>query len=149
DGGFSAVDKTSAVTSFLGNPVLGANSSASGTGALFTKTIFSEHADKVTYKVQFATPGTYYLFMRFTMFENGGNEASYGNEDSFFVPPDFGKDPQTDWPLPRGGYAEGCCDMSGYLFIKDAPGGTRTSHFSGDEAGRAYWEGNFHWNELI
>src|SRR5262245_34026314 len=52
DAGFSAVDKSGAVTSFLGNPILGANSTASGGGALFTKTIFSEHADKVTYKVQ-------------------------------------------------------------------------------------------------
>ena len=32
-----------------------------------------QHIDKVTYQVQFAKPGTYYLYMRFTMFENGGN----------------------------------------------------------------------------
>src|SRR5688572_6100464 len=146
--GFASVDKSGAVTSFLGKPVLGPNSTASGSGALFTKTVFAEHADKVTYKVQFATPGTYYLFMRFTMFENGGSEGSYGNEDSFFVPPDFGKDPQTDWPLPRDGYTEGCCDAAGYLYIKDEPGGSRNNHFAADEE-RTYWEGNFHWNELI
>jgi hypothetical protein len=118
-------------------------------GALYTKTIFAEHADKVTYKVQFSQTGTYYLYMRFTMFENGGNLTSYGNEDSFFVPPDFGKDPQTDWPLPRGGYAEGCCDVSGFLFIKDDPDGPRVNHFAEDEEANKYWEGNFHWNQLI
>ena len=58
-----------------------------------------KHGDKVTYQVQFANPGTYYLYMRFTMFESGVGAANYLNEDSFFVPPDFDKDPQTDWPL--------------------------------------------------
>ena len=86
--------------------------------------------------MQFARAGTYYLYMRFTMFENGGNLTHYLNEDSFFVPPDFGKDPQTDWPLPRGGYAEGCCDIAGYLYIKEGgPEGTRVNHSGGDEAG--------------
>jgi hypothetical protein len=149
DKGFARVDKTGSITSFLGNPILGPNSTASGTGALYTKTIFAEHADKVTYKVQFSQPGTYYLYMRFTMFENGGNVASYANEDSFFVPPDFGKDPQTDWPLPRGGYAEGCCDLAGFLYIKDDPAGFRVNHNTEDENTQKYWEGNFHYNQLI
>jgi hypothetical protein len=147
--GFARVDKSGSITNALGNPVLGTNSTASGTGALYTKTIFQEHADKVTYKVQFSQTGTYFLYMRFTMFENGGTLTSYGNEDSFFVPPDFGKDPQTDWPLPRGGYAEGCCDIAGFLFIKDDPAGSRVNHFAEDEEANKYWEGNFHWNQLI
>ncbi|MBM3832617.1 MAG: hypothetical protein FJ403_04970 [Verrucomicrobia bacterium] len=146
--GFTRVDSSGTVTNSLGNPVLGANTTASKKGALWTQTIFAQHIDKVTYKVQFSKPGTYYLYMRFTMFENGGNPAHYLNEDSFFVPPDFGKDPQTDWPLSdRGGYAEGCCDAAGYLFIRE--GDTRVNRSQGDEAGRAYWEGNFHWNELL
>ncbi|MFO1499221.1 MAG: hypothetical protein U1G07_12640 [Verrucomicrobiota bacterium] len=145
--GFGRVDNTGSITNFLGNPVLSTNTTASKKGALYTQTIFNQHADKVTYQVQFAKPGTYYLYMRFTMFENGGNTANYLNEDSFFLPPDFGKDPQTDWPLSdRGGYAEGCCD-GGFLTIKDDDG-TAVSHSGGGDEGAAYWEGNFHWNEL-
>src|SRR5213076_1600701 len=71
-------------------------------------------------------------------------------EDSFFVPPDFNKNPQTDWPLPKGGYVEGCCDISGFLFIPDGSGSeTRVNHSVEDDAGKAFWEGNFHWNQLI
>ena len=97
--GFTRVDASGAITSFLGNPILGTNTTASKKGALYTQTLFAQHIDKVTYHVQFAKAGTYYLYMRFTMFENGGNGANYLNEDSFFVPPDFDKDPETDWPL--------------------------------------------------
>ncbi len=145
--GFARVDNTDTVKSFLDNPVLGSDTTASGNGALSTQTTFGQHIDKVTYSVQFSTPGTYYLYMRFTMFENGGNVDHYLNEDSFFVPPDFDKDPQTDWPLSdRGGYAEGCCDSAGYLHIQD--GDVRVSRSGGGEEGQAYWEGNFHWNLL-
>ena len=143
--GFTRVDASGAITNILGNPVLGKNTTASKKGALYTQTAFGQHIEKVTYQVQFAKAGTYYLYMRFTMFENSGN-ATYLNEDSFFVPPDFDKDPQTDWPLSdRGGYTEGCCD-GGFLTIKE--GGTPVNHSAGDDDGRAYWEGNFHWNEL-
>ncbi|MCW5557282.1 MAG: hypothetical protein KIT22_05545 [Verrucomicrobiae bacterium] len=146
--GFTRVDNSGSVTSFLGNPVLGPDTTASQGGALWTQTIFAQHSDKVTYNVQFSRAGTYYLYMRFSMFENGGNEAHYLNEDSFFVPPDFDADPQSDWPLSdRGGYTEGCCDLAGYLFIPE--NGVRLGHQNGDEAGRAYWEGQFHWNELL
>src|ERR1051325_2162686 len=147
DAGFGRVDNSAAITNALGHPVLGKYTLASKQGALYTKTVFAQHVDKVTYQVQFANAGTYYLYMRFTMFENGGNLANYLNEDSFFVPPDWGKDPQTDWPLSdRGGYIEGCCDGSGFLWIKE--NGTKVNHSVGDEAGRLFWEGNFHWNEL-
>ncbi len=143
------VDGTVPALSAYGNPVLATNSTASGYGALWTQPA-AKHGDKVTYRMQFAKPGTYYLYMRFTMFENGSNPAHYLNEDSFFVPPDWGKDPQTDWPLSdaggqNGGYTEGCCDGAGYLFIPEKGGsGLRVSH----SADTNYWEGNFHWNDL-
>ena len=149
--GFTKVYAGDGLTNFYGNPVLGTNTTASKKGALFTQTVFSQFIDKVTYQVQFATPGTYYLYMRFTMFENGGNLAHYLNEDSFFLPPDFDKDPQTDWPLiapngQTGGYTEGCCDAAGFLYIPEkGGGGTRISH----TADTNYWEGNFHWNDLL
>jgi hypothetical protein len=147
--GFTRVDSSSPRTNLVGSAILGKNTTASKKGALFTQTAFARHIDKVTYQVQFAKPGTYYLYMRFTMFENSEN-LTYLNEDSFFLPPAFDKDPQTDWPLSdsvgqNGGYVEGCCD-GGFLTIKEA--GEAVNHGAGDEAGRAYWEGNFHWNEL-
>src|SRR6185369_10800819 len=149
--GFTRVDASGAITSFYGDPILGTNTTASKKGALYTQTVFAQHIDKVTYQVQFAKAGTYYLYMRFTMFDNGGNTNNYLNEDSFFVPPDFDKDPVTDWPITdpasgrSGGYAEGCCD-GGFLTIKE--GGTPVNHSAGGDEGRPFWEGNFHWNEL-
>src|SRR5690606_10900880 len=115
-------DSSGLLSNPVGSLILGPNTSASKKGALFTQTAFGEHIDKVTYKVQFATPGTYYLYMRFTMFENS-DSTTYLNEDSFFLPPDFNKDPQTDWPLAEtnngrtGGYTEGCCSGAGFLHI--------------------------------
>ena len=149
--GFTKAYGDGAVTDFYGNPVLGGNTTASRSGALFTQTTFGQFIDKATYQVQFATPGTYYLYMRFTMFENGGNTNHYLNEDSFFLPPDFDKDPQTDWPLigpngQTGGYCEGCCSTAGFLYIPDkGGGGTRVDH----SADSAQWEGIFHWNDLL
>ncbi len=149
--GFTTVHAGDGLTNSLGNPVLAANTTASQGGALFGRTAFGQYADKITYQVQFATPGTYYLYMRFTMFENAAN-ANYLSEDSFFVPPDFGKDPQTDWPLSdRGGYCEGGLSTSGFLWIiEPGTGGARTNHSGNDGLSQAYyWEGNFHWNQCI
>jgi len=153
DNGFVKVYNDEAITSSIGNPVLGTNSAASKKGALFAKgPLFGLHADKITYQVQFSTPGTYYLYMRFTMFDNAGGNGNYLSEDSFFVPPDFNKDPQTDWPLTdpangrNGGYTEGCCGNSGFLYIIDYQGdGSRTAQTTDTN----YWEGNFHWNQLL
>lgn len=148
--GFMRVDSSGSLSNLIGSAILAPDTTASKKGALFTATPFARHIDKVTYRVQFATPGTYYVYMRFTMFENSEN-GTYLNEDSFFMPPDFNKDPQTDWPLvdptgQTGGYVEGCCDAAGFLYIPEA--GTVVNHSAGDEEGRAYWEGNFHWNAL-
>jgi len=140
-----------AITSSLGNPVLGTNTTASKKGALFTQTAFGLHIDKVTYQLQFATPGTYYLYMRFTMFDNAGGNGNYLSEDSFFLPPDFDKDPQTDWPLTgpngsNGGYTEGCCASAGFLYIPEVGGGgVRVAHTTDTNE----WEGIFHWNDLL
>src|SRR5205807_1114421 len=82
--GFTRADNSGAFTDFYGTPVLATNTTASKKGALWTQTIFGLHIDKVTYQVQFAKPGTYYLYMRFSMFENGTSTAGYTSEDSFF-----------------------------------------------------------------
>ena len=149
--GFGKVYANEALTDFYGTPILATNTLASKRGALGTLS-GGQWGDKVTYQVVFDTPGTYYTYMRFSMFENGGNTAHYINEDSFFMPPDFNKDPQFDWPITNspsgrtGGYVEGCCGTSGFLYILDYQGnGSRTQHTTDTN----YWEGNFHWNQLI
>jgi hypothetical protein len=153
--GFAAVAPGSTNLDAYGAIILGTNTTASGKGALGTVgTSFSRFSDKVNYQVQFAYPGDYYLYMRFTMFENsanGGNNT-YLNEDSFILPPDFNKDPQFDWDPPGtagaddGGYTEGCCGGAGFLHILNYQGdGSRTDHSTDTN----YWEGNFHWNQLF
>jgi hypothetical protein len=155
--GFTKVFGNEDITAFYGKPILGTNTSASKRGALFTQTAFSQWADKATYQVVFNTPGIYYTYMRFTMYENGGATNSYLNEDSFFLPPDFNKDPQWDWPITNspsgrtGGYCEGGLGQSGFLWIiEPGTGGLRTNHSGNDGTDQSgYWEGNFHWNQLI
>src|SRR5438046_2952571 len=65
DVGFIRVDNSGSIVSSQGNPILGEYTMASKKGALFTQTGFQEHADQVTYQVQFTKAGTYYLYMRF------------------------------------------------------------------------------------
>ncbi len=148
--GFTRAQADGAMVSFLGNPILSTNTAASKKGALYIQPA-AKHGDKVTYQLQFAKAGTYYMYMRFSMFESGTGETSYLNEDSFFLPPDFGKDPQTDWALSdaggqNGGYTEGCCDGAGFLYIPEKGGGGARINHSGEQD---YWEGNFHWTDLI
>lgn len=146
--GFARVDASGTVKSFLNNPVLGADTTASKKGALWCQTDWAPHEDKATYQVQFAKAGTYYLYMRFTMFEGGEGLTSYTDEDSIFVPPDFGKDPQTDWSDSAPDFTGGLASAGGYHSIAEkGGGGVRVAHGSGDEA-RDFWEGKFHWNDL-
>ena len=152
--GFAAVAPGSTNLDSYGAIILPNNTTASRKGALGTVgTGFSRFSDKVNYSVQFGTPGDYYLYMHFTMFENspaGGNNT-YLNEDSFFLPPDFNKDPQFDWNPPGtagsddGGYTEGF-GAYGFNYILDYQGnGSRTQHSTDTN----YFEGNFHWNQLM
>src|SRR5580765_5811973 len=153
--GFGRVYNDAALADAYGYPLLPTNSNASMQASLGTIGAgFSRFSDKVTYQMVFSTPGDYYMYMRFTMFENsanGGNNT-YLNEDSFYLPPDFNKDPQFDWNPPGtagsddGGYVDGCCGSAGYLYILDYQGnGSRTDHSTDTN----YFEGNFHWNQVL
>src|SRR6266436_2219591 len=89
--GFGKVYNDAVLADAYGYPLLPTNSTASMQAALGTIGAgFSRFSDKVTYQMVFSTPGDYYLYMRYTMFENsanGGNNT-YLNEDSFYLPPD-------------------------------------------------------------
>lgn len=54
------------------------------------------HTDVATWEMQFTTPGTYYLYSHFTMY-NRDNNTNYGNEDSIFLPPAFNMNSSSDW----------------------------------------------------
>jgi hypothetical protein len=142
------------------NAVLATNTSASLQGAIFAVAPnFTRFFDKVTYQVVFSEPGDYYMYMRYTEFESGVNLANYGNEDSFVFPPDFNKDPQSDWDPPGsvgaddGGYIEGF-GAHGFNMILNYHGDTngpgaasRTEYHTA--ANTNFWEGNFHWTQLF
>lgn len=83
------VDATPTATSPVGNPILPGTTNASGGVAMLTDFGITDNQSTMTYKLQFAQPGTYRLYVRCSMFEDGGNTANYGNEDSFFRPDDF------------------------------------------------------------
>ena len=153
--GFVQAKAGSGITNdYYGTPILALNTLASKKGALFTgpgqfgsvgAVIFG---DEITYQVQFSIPGTYYFYMRFTMFENGGNTTTYINEDSFYLPQDFNLDP-ANWPISEyGGYCEGCCGGAGFLYILDYQGNGSRSNFA-NESGPGEWEGIYRWNQLV
>ncbi len=153
--GFVQAKAGSGITNdYYGTPILTTNSLASKKGALFSgPTPFgtvsgNPFQDEISYQVQFAIPGTYYFYMRFTMFENGGNITTYVNEDSFFLPADFNLDPGV-WPISNlGGYCEGCCAGAGFLYILDYQGEGNRSNFA-NESGPNLWEGIYRWNQLF
>jgi hypothetical protein len=78
-------------------PVLPANSNVSGTAIWSQANQFSLHEDHAQYQLTFVTPGTYQFFPRFTLFDSGTTPATYLNEDSIFLPPNFNKNSHSDW----------------------------------------------------
>jgi len=162
-GGFAAVTTLNTNVAFYGESILGTNTTASHKGALYTESpSFGRFGDYVSYRVQFAAPGDYYFYMRFTMYENGGNLTHYISEDSFFLPSGFNKDPKNDWLRPydpslpgqeNGGYVEGF-GAHGFLMVLDyhgdtnGPGAASRTDYS-QSPSTNYWEGQFHWNQLF
>jgi len=93
--GFNVVTINEFVSEF-GSNILPATGefSASGNSALLADMRY-KHAQQlstVEYKTVFNTPGSYRLYYRRSMFENGPG-ASYGGEDSFYYSKTFGVDP--------------------------------------------------------
>ena len=93
--GWKIVSKEAPVQSTQGLDILPASSNVSGT-ALLDDVGGGQHSDKATYQVKFATPGTYQLYTRQTMYDSDGN-GSFSNEDSIFISPGFNLNSQSDW----------------------------------------------------
>jgi hypothetical protein len=122
DTGFVTVTVADPFTTDFGSTVLPDSTNAGRGEALYDQPGGSDQ-DLANYKLQFAEPGPYYLYLHYTMFERT-DPTGYGNEDSFFIPREFGVSPAG----PRG-------DNNWWISL---PG-------LGSAPGDGVMEGNFHW----
>jgi hypothetical protein len=104
------------------------------------------------WQVQFETPGTYYLYTSWSVYNRDEN-PDYLNEDSFYLPPDFNLNSRSDWfdfegtnlagdpkvgDSDRDGYINGNYSLQTNVVDK----GVVTDHNSTDEQ---FFEGQFSW----
>ena len=118
--GWLQVDTTGALETPFGSLVLPPDSNVSGT-ALYDQSGGGDFTDLLNFQVQFATPGFYTFYMRYSMFEDQNADA-YGNEDSFYLPLEFNLPAEADgwFSFPKQGHDNP---------PEDPP----------------FWEGGFHW----
>ena len=132
-----------------GLPVLPADTNASGGGALFQNFPAGTTA---TWKMQFVTPATYYLYAHWSVWNRDTN-TNYGNEDSFYLPPAFGADPRNDWvgfegsnvagdPVTGDGINDGYIDGFPTFAQNYVDEGAVASHNNTEEH---FFEGQYHW----
>jgi len=89
------VDTTPTLVSPQGTDVLPADTNASGGAALLADFLITSHQSTVTYRINFDSTGSYRLYARYSMFDSAASPGAYGNEDSFYRPPDFDTAPLT------------------------------------------------------
>lgn len=80
---FIATDTTPTLTSAYGSAILPLDTNASSAGALLTD--FTGSSSRAGYDITFNTVGTYYVYVRYSLFENNDIPTNYGNEDSFLL----------------------------------------------------------------
>lgn len=90
------VSTASPITSPVGLDVIPADSDVSGGAALLADFSIGFHESTVTYRIAFAYPGDYQFYVRYSMYEHSSIGSGYGNEDSFYRPPDFNAVPDDD-----------------------------------------------------
>ncbi len=155
--GFLVVDNVNPIksidTAVKGDlDILPADTNASGGAALLDQLGGGRHANTAQWEVQFSIPATYYLYVHASMYNSDGN-TSYGNEDSFFLPPAFNKNSSTDWigfegfdGLDSGEPMTGDSDQDGWMPVFNnkvvMSQGQTSVHNSTDED---FWDGQFHW----
>jgi len=132
-----------------GLDVLPADTNAFGGAAVFDQIGGAFHDGTVTYDLQFAHPGTYFTYFRYSLYNSDGN-TNYSNEDSVFLPPAFNKNAKEDWigfegVDENGDPKTGDSVRDGWMpLFKDIPdGGEITTHNTTTED---FWDGTFHWN---
>lgn len=144
-----------------------ANTNPSGGLSLLDQVGGGDFAHQITYEMNFANAGVYYMYLRYTMFDLRdlpGN--SYGNEDSIYVPyTSFDEDPAGDEPEIRAdriGYvnlgnqidgqarvpSEGCRVPEADPFDEEPLFLTDEECDSEDIRGETHWEGQYHWKPV-
>ncbi|MCA9215038.1 MAG: PEP-CTERM sorting domain-containing protein [Planctomycetales bacterium] len=157
--GFILVDKDDPIKSISedangneiikgGLDILPSDTNASRGGAILHDLVGGGNAK---WQVQFALPGTYYLYMHYSFFNRDTND-NYGNEDSIYVPPSFNANSRDDWigyvgvdsnfedPLEKIGDSnrDGWMPL-GKTIVSE---GASETHNSTEED---FWDGQFHW----
>ncbi len=133
-----------------GLDVLPEDTNASGGAGIFAQL---GGGGTATWQMQFAIPATYYMYIHWSMYNRDGN-TNYGNEDSFYVPPDFNLNSRDDWldfegtSIVDGDEKIGDSNRDGYIdgfptiAQKWVSEGGIEAHNSTDEE---FYDGQFHW----
>lgn len=153
--GWLVVDSTNPIksieTAVKGNlDILPADTNASGGAALLDQLGGGRHANTAKWEVQFAIPATYYLYVHASIYNSDGN-TSYGNEDSFYLPPAFDLSPSDGWlgfegedlngdPKVGDSIQDGWMPVFNNKVVMSA-GDTEVHNDTGED----FWDGNFHW----
>jgi hypothetical protein len=93
--GWIVVTTANPIENLSGTLILPPDSNASGGAALYDQEagpgFVAEEHSFATYRLQFATAGTYSLFYHYSMFSE---DADYGNNDSFYLGVNFNEAPE-------------------------------------------------------
>ena len=116
---FLEVGPDAAFQTDFGSDVLPTDSNVSGTALLdqFSNNNFTDFA---SYQLQFAEPGVYTFYMRYSLYQMSDPEENYANEDSLYMPLDWDSPPEQD-------------------------GWFSTGTQGNNDTFSDYWEGQFHW----
>jgi hypothetical protein len=153
--GFVAVDKVNPIksieTAVKGNlDILPADTNASGGAAILDQLGGGRAANYARWEVQFTTPATYYLYVHASIY-NSDDNTSYGNEDSFFLPPAFNLNTREDWlgfegideigdPKTGDSVEDGWMPVFNNKVVMS--GGQTEVH---NDTNEDFWDGTFHW----
>ena len=138
-------------------PILPEDTNASGGEAIQASRDGSIiNTGEATWQLQFQYPGTYYMYLHWSFYSVNGN-SDFKNEDSLYVPPDFNKNPYTDWighegvDWTTGDPRVGTYERDGYIDAIASPGtlvnvvSKGDSEVHNDTSEEDFWYGNFHW----
>lgn len=117
--GFLEVERGGDEETDFGSQLLPDDSNVSGT-AMFDQLGNSNFVDLLNYRLQFATPGIYTMYMRYSLFQMSDPIENYANEDSFYLPLEMNELAEQDgwFSLPTLG---------------------------NNDTESGFWEGQFHW----
>jgi len=134
-----------------GLDVLPTDTNASRGSGIFDQIGGALGADTATWELQFVTPGRYYLYLHYSLF-NSDTNTNYSNEDSVFLPPAFNLNSTTDWigfegEDEFGDPKTGAGSRSGWMpMFKDiVSNGVVETH---NDTNEDFWDGQFHWSYM-